>query len=157
VDDEKSSSLVKGIHLGALAPGTSVNKTMHLFNTGAGGDRMVDVSIQTSAAVAKDASQEGVIEQSDDEPSNADTMEHLKMLVIPTVSPIHIKQSVEFRHAEGTWAGQADLQTFEASFWDNRNGGEAMVTSTMTCGGPWGLRIESLTLEKMVFTDFIRV
>jgi hypothetical protein len=143
VDDQRSSSLIKGIHLGVLAPGVSAVKTMHLFNTGAGGDRMLDVSILTSPVSDTE-------EETGGEEALHDEMEHLKMLVVPTVAPIKTAQSISYRHASGSWSGLADLQTFDESFWDNRRGGEAIATATMSCVGPWSLRIESVQLERQV-------
>ncbi|KAF8963658.1 Gryzun, putative trafficking through golgi-domain-containing protein [Flammula alnicola] len=150
VEDQRSSSLIKGIHLGIVGPGISVTKTMHLFNTGAGGDRMVDVSIQTSTIVDDDddSKEEEEEEEEIHQASTRDTMEHLKMLVIPTVNPIQVTQSVAYRRALDPWSGLADLQTFDESFWDHRRGGEALVTVSMACVGPSSLRIESVDLDR---------
>ncbi|KAF9486045.1 hypothetical protein BDN70DRAFT_870556 [Pholiota conissans] len=142
VDDERSTSLIKGIDLGVLPPGANAIKTVHLFNTGAGGDRMVDISIVTSPISDTED------DTGDQEEALRDEMEHLKMLVVPTVAPIKVKQSVVYRHALGAWAGLADLRTFDESYWDNRRGGEAVATASLACVGPWSLRIESVELER---------
>jgi len=151
VDGERSISLIKGINLGVLAPGVSATKTMHLFNTGAGGDRMVDVSIQTSTAtsVAEGGLDETEIEEGEQD-SALDTMEHLKMLVIPTVNPLQVTQTVSYRRNLNPWSGLADLETFDENFWDDGRGSEAHVMATMSCVGPWSLRILNVELERQV-------
>jgi len=160
VDDQKSSSLIKGINLGILAPGVSTVKTLHLFNTGAGGDRAVDVSVQTRTIAPKpehedeDDDEEGDDEEEEEETATADdTMEHLKLLVVPTVNPIQASHDVTYRRGLDPWAGLADLATFEESTWDNSRGGDALISVTMACVGPWSLMIESMELEKKVSTE----
>ncbi|KAF9529733.1 glutathione transferase omega-1 [Crepidotus variabilis] len=159
VDDERSPSLIKGIDLGVLNPGVSVVKTLHLFNTGGGGDRVVDVSIQTTTIAPEDDTDDEDSEdegEADDEQevddeeraSALDTMEHLKLLVVPTVSPIKATSSIAYRRSTESWAGLADLSTFDDTFWDSRRGGEALVTFTLTCVGPWSLVIENMEMEK---------
>ena len=34
IEDTRSSSLIKGVQLGMLAPGATIVKDLHLFNTG---------------------------------------------------------------------------------------------------------------------------
>ncbi|KAF8161338.1 Gryzun, putative trafficking through golgi-domain-containing protein [Crassisporium funariophilum] len=165
VDDARSSSLIKGVHLGAISPGVSAVKTLHLFNTGAGGDRMIDVSVQSrTISVEKNAAKDegedkdddGEEEEDDDddddeeeeETSANDTMEHLKMLVVPAVNPLKVTHDVVYRRALDPWSGLADLQTFDEAFWDNRRGGEALVTTTIACAGPSSLNVQSLKLER---------
>lgn len=152
VDGERSTSLIKGINLGVLAPGVRATKTMHLFNTGAGGDRMVDVSIQTNTATlaAEDGQDENESEDEDEQDSVLDTMEHLKMLVIPTVNPLQVTQTVSYRRNLDSWPGLADLETFDENFWDDSRGGEALVMATMSCVGPWTLKIQGVELDRRV-------
>ncbi|KAF8911521.1 Gryzun, putative trafficking through golgi-domain-containing protein [Gymnopilus junonius] len=150
VDEERSSSLIKGIHVGVLAPGVSVTKTLHLFSTGAAGDRMVDISVQTRTVSRK---LEGIQEEdngkNDEQQHHAhDMMEHLKMFTIPTVEPIQVTHDVSYRRSLKSWSGPADLQTFEESFWDDRKGGEALINVLMSCVGPWSLNIESVEFER---------
>ena len=147
MDGERSISLIKGINLGVLAPGVSATKTMHLFNTGAGGDRMVDVSIQTSTGTSV---AEGDQDETESEEGELDTMEHLQMLVIPTVNPLQVTQTVSYRRNLNSWSGLADLQTFDEDFWDDGRGSEAHVMATMSCVGPWSLRILNVELERQV-------
>lgn len=157
VEDTRSSSLIKGIQLGVLAPGVTIVKTLHLFNTGASGDRMLDISIQSRTVIAGkheiDHAEQEEDEDDDDfdgETSSDDSMEHLHMLVIPTTNPFKLSHSVVYRHALGPWPGLANLETFDQTFWDDRRGGEALVTATLSCVGPSSLNIESLSLERQV-------
>ncbi|PPQ93844.1 hypothetical protein CVT25_013553 [Psilocybe cyanescens] len=161
VDNERSASLVKGINLGVLSPGTSAVKTLHLFNSGAGGDRVVDVSVQTRTKIPQrkededkedDGENDGPEREEDDEShpnSGNDMMEHLKLLVVPTVKAIQVTNDVVYRRALDPWSGLADLKTFDESFWDTRQGGEALVNIVMTCVGPWGLNVESIELGRL--------
>ncbi len=158
-DGEKSSSLIRSIHLGVLAPGVSTVKTLHMFNTGAGGDRVVDVSIQTKAVIPDDdvgnVDDDADSEEGDDEDViSRDTMEHLSLLVVPTINPVHVSYSISYERDTSSWAGLTDLATFEDSFWDCRRGGHAIVTLTMTCVGPWSLLIENIDLERKVSVTF---
>jgi hypothetical protein len=135
---------------------------MHLFNTGAGGDRMVDVSVQTSTAVAVTKSSKEDQNESDDETGDGDgdeedekapvhdTMEHLNMLVIPTVNPLQVTQAVSYRRILDSWPGLADLETFDENFWDDRQAGEALIMATILCVGPWSLKVQSVELERRV-------
>jgi len=151
VDGEKSSSLIKGIQLGVVAPGVSTIKTVHLFNTGAGGDRMVDVSIQTKTVSSESQDNEAWEDGGED----GDAMEHLNLLVVPTVNPIEVTHGILYRRTLDPWAGLANLATFEDSYSDNRRGSEATVTLTMSCVGRWGLLIENIEFEKKASVIFI--
>ncbi|KAF9560978.1 hypothetical protein CPC08DRAFT_817945 [Agrocybe pediades] len=157
VDDERSTSLIKDIHLGVLAPGVSAIKTVHLFNTGAGGDRMIDVSVQTRTKTSQDNDEEGDSEDEDDDDEHDvdktkdaahDMMEHLKLLTVPTVSPLKVMYDVSYRRDASAWPELADLETFEESFWDTRQGGEALLRATLLCEGPSSLSIQNVKLER---------
>ena len=158
VEDNRSSSLIKGIQLGVLAPGVTIVKTLHLFNTGASGDRMIDISIQSRTVIAgkHESDHAGDLEDDEDdedfdgETSSHDSMEHLHMIVIPTTNPFKLSHSVVYRHALDSWPGLANLETFDQTFWDYRRGGQALVTATLSCVGPSSLNIESLRLERQV-------
>jgi hypothetical protein len=158
VEDTRSSSLIKGIQLGVLAPGVTIVKTLHLFNTGASGDRMIDISIQSRTVIAgkHESDHAGDLEDDEDnedfdgETSSHDSMEHLHMIVIPTTNPFKLSHSVVYRHALDPWSGLANLQTFDQTFWDDRRGGQALVTATLSCVGPSSLNIGSLRLERQV-------
>lgn len=146
VDDHQSSGLIKGIQLGVLGPGVSGKKTIHLFNSGAGGERMIDVSIQSRPNDLEDETSE----EDDDENDllSDDKMETLRTLVIPTVNPFKVTSDVSYRHKQEPWPGLADLQTFDAKFWDDRRGGEAIASIKIECSGPWNLLLDGVTLER---------
>ena len=148
VDDQQSSGLIKGIQLGVLGPGASGKKTIHLFNSGAGGERMIDVSIQSRPNDSEDETSD------DDDDENdllsEDKMETLRTLVIPTVNPFKVTSDVSYRHKQEPLLGLADLQTFDAKFWDDRRGGEAIASIKIECTGPWNLLLDGVTLERQV-------
>ena len=157
MEDARSSSLIKGVQLGVIAPGVTVTKVLHLFSTGAGGDRMIDISIQSRTMTAgKHESDQATEDQEEDEDDNDgetsshDTMEHLHMIVIPTMNPFKLTHNVTYSRALDTWSGLANLETFDEAFWDDRKGGEALVTAMLSCVGPSSLNIESLRLERQV-------
>ena len=155
VEDSRSSSLIKGIQLGVLAPGVTIVKTLHLFNTGASGDRMIDISIQSRTVISGNNGSDHAGDREDDEDfdgetSSHDSMEHLHMIVIPTTNPFKLSHSVVYRPALEPWPGLANLETFDKTFWDDRRGGQALVTATLSCVGPSSLIIESLRLERQV-------
>lgn len=153
-DGEKSSSLIRDIHLGVLASGHSTIKTLHIFNTGAGGDRMIDVSIQTKTIMPKSESARSVDDNGEKNGISCDMMEHLNLLVVPTINPVDVSYSISYGRDTNSWSGLADLDTFEDSFWDSRRGGHAIITSSMTCVGPWSLLIENVDLERNVSVTF---
>jgi hypothetical protein len=143
LDNESSSGLIKGVAFGVLAPGVSVLKTLYLVNTGAAGDRMLDVSIQSRSTAIPEA-------LTSESSELQDMSETLQTLIVPTVDPIKVTYGVEYRRALGPRAGLADLRTFEGEFWDDGDGGEAMVNARMECVGPWGLEVESIQLQTQV-------
>ncbi|PPQ63022.1 hypothetical protein CVT24_005968 [Panaeolus cyanescens] len=158
IDGERSSGLIRGIFLGALAPGEKITKTIHLFNTGAAGDRSIDVSIQTRATSAtsketppSDSETEDAAEQEDKEQeADHDTMEHLKMITVPTRAALVCNPIVQYNRSLESSSSLANLNTFDDTFWDGACGGEAMVAMKLQCTVPAGagLRLESVSLER---------
>ena len=124
-----------------LAPGVHVIKTLYLVNTGAAGNRMVDISVQSRSTNS---------EAIDDSLEFQDVTETLQTLVVPTVDPIEMSQIVTYMRSLGEWPGLADLRTFDTDFWDDRCSGEALITSKIVCVGPSKIEIESIRLEKEV-------
>lgn len=111
------------------------------MNTGAVGDRILDISVQsrpTSPGTHTDNTE------------FQDVTETLRTLVIPTVDPIKVTQTILYMQAAGEWLGLADLKTFDGDFWDNRKTGEALVHSRIECAGPSGIEIESVELVRKV-------
>ncbi|KAF5372683.1 hypothetical protein D9615_009870 [Tricholomella constricta] len=85
--DECSTNFIKGVPFGVLAPGVSAVKTLYLVNTGAPGDRVIDISVQSRSTEA---------EADPAEPEGQDLTETLSTLVIPTVDPIKVSQTISF-------------------------------------------------------------
>ncbi|KAF7321602.1 hypothetical protein MKEN_00681300 [Mycena kentingensis (nom. inval.)] len=139
LDDEQSSSLIKGISLGALKPGVSVIKTLYLFSTGGTGDRMVDVSIQSTA----------VVDKPPEDPELQDMTEMLETVVVPTTEAIEVDFEVSYMRARGRGVGLADLKTYDHQFWDDVEGGEAAVSARMRCAGPWGVEVVNMSLSRL--------
>lgn len=140
LDDERSTSLIKGVNFGVLKPGVSIVKTLHLISGGGAGDRMVDVSIQSTAVRA----------QQPENPELLDMTETLQTLVVPTLDAIKVNYGVVYKRAVGARAGVADLRTYDHDFWEDGDGGEAIVTTSMECAGPWGLEVLSVKLNREV-------
>jgi hypothetical protein len=132
VDDEHSQSLIKGVSLGTIMPGETAFKTLFLKNTGGVGDRVVDISIQSRSPVAQD------------------TSEVLRTLSVPTVASMKVEYGVKFLHARGPLPGLTDLHTYESDYWDDGEGGEALVSARMACVGPWGVSVETVRLSRKV-------
>jgi hypothetical protein len=132
VDDEQSQSLIKGINLGTIMPGETALKTLNLKNSGGVGDRVLDISVQSRSPVAQD------------------TSDVLHTLFVPTVAPMKVEYDVKYMHARGPLAGLTDLQTYESSYWDDGEGGEALVRARMACMGPWGVSVETVRLVRKV-------
>ncbi|KAL1746670.1 Gryzun, putative trafficking through golgi-domain-containing protein [Schizophyllum fasciatum] len=146
VDDQQSTSLVKGITCGTLVPGASTSKTLHLHSTGAPGDRILDVSTQCREVLSDDATAEQ---------AEADDARHmtelLHTLAVPTVEAIRASWDVAYERAPtGTpRPGLADLRTFDSDFWDDSLGGEAVVQLVLECTGPWDLEILGMELVRV--------
>ncbi|KAJ7772064.1 Gryzun, putative trafficking through golgi-domain-containing protein [Mycena maculata] len=137
LEDERSSSLIKGVSFGVLQPGVSVVKTLYLLSSGGAGDRLVDVSIQSTALGAQS-----------ENPELQDMTETLQTLVVPTSDAIKVNFGLVYKRALGARAGIADLRTYDHDFWDDGDGGEAIVTTQMECTGPWGLDVTNVKLHR---------
>ncbi|KAH7928708.1 hypothetical protein BV22DRAFT_1004322 [Leucogyrophana mollusca] len=147
-DGQQSSGLIKGIHFGVVAPGVTALKTLYLVSGGAPGDRTIDVSVQSSSTTNDPSRSRSTSPASPAGPLSRDVSETLQTLVIPTLSALEVVYDVGYRRALGKRAELADLLRYEEEGIDDGTGGdsEAVVTARVTCGGPWGLEIESLNL-----------
>jgi trafficking protein particle complex subunit 11 len=132
VDDELSQSLVKGVTLGTIMPGAMTHKTLYLMNTGSVGDRVLDISLQSRSPIAQD------------------TSEVLRTVSVPTVAPMRVEYGVKYMHARGPLPGLTDLRTYETDYWDDGEGGEALVQARIVCTGPWSLSVETARLVRKV-------
>ena len=137
VDDEHSQSLIRHVALGTITPGATTHKTLYLKNTGGAGDRVLDISIQSRSPIAQD------------------TSEVLRTLSVPTVAPINIEYGVKYLYAHRPLPGLTQLHTYENDYWDDGEGGDALVTARMACRGPWGISVETARLvRKVSFTCY---
>lgn len=152
-DDQRSSGLIKGIRLGTIAPGVSATKTLYLVGSGAPGDRMLDISIQ-STSVQPGSTSEG---DDDAEPRSSsslsehaaiDSCEKLQTIVIPTSGALTVTYDVAYRRSKNAMPPLADLSTVEDDFWDDSHGGVAVVTTRIECSALCGLVVESLKLHR---------
>ncbi|KAF5386217.1 hypothetical protein D9615_002311 [Tricholomella constricta] len=125
--DERSTNFIKGVPFGVLAPGISAVKTLYLVNTGAPGDRVVDISVQSRSTEA---------EADSAEPECQDLTETLRTLVIPTVDPIKVSQTISYTRGLAEWPGLADLNTFDGNIWNYSRTSEALVRTTFESAGP---------------------
>ena len=132
VDDEHSQSFIKGVALGTIPPGVTALKTLYLKNTGGVGDRVLDISIQSRSPVAQD------------------TSELLRTLLVPTVASMKVEYTVKYVHSRGPLPGLTNLRTYENDYWDDGEGGEALVKARMVCAGPWGVSVETVRLVRKV-------
>ena len=156
IDNQQSTSLVKGIACGILVQGACVVKTLHLYSTGAGGDRVLDISTQCREVLSADDAdaQEEQTEASDTRHST----EVLHTLAVPTVEAIRASWDVAYERAPTSVPrpGIADLSTFDSDFWDDSLGGEAVVQLVLECAGPWNLEILGMELVREVSTRYPR-
>jgi trafficking protein particle complex subunit 11 len=150
VDEEQSTTMLRGIHLGLLQPGVDAAKTIYLTNTGAAGDRVLDISIQSRCP-----SSETPVAAEPPEPESPvvalkDVSEALKTIIVPTVEAITSDFSVMYQYSSRATLGFSDLRTYDHDYWDDSVGGEALVTNKMGFKGPWGIKVESISLVKKV-------
>lgn len=147
LEDEESTSLIRGVKFGVLEPGAETVKTLYLLNTGAVGDRTLDVSIRSQSTTRLPSSP---VPQTSDSAGSYDTNETLQTLIIPTTQAIQMKSNVAYHRSLQPQAGLADLRAYGNDLWEDRIPGEAMITSTFQCAGSCGLRLESILLENQV-------
>ncbi|TCD61939.1 hypothetical protein EIP91_007679 [Steccherinum ochraceum] len=143
-DGQSSTSLIKGVTFGTLAPGVNMSKTLLLSVEGAIGDRTLDISVQSQTTST--TAPPPPVTSPDSPPLHTDTSETLRTLVIPSVEPIKFEQTVKYRRSTKKAAGLADIATFEDDFWDDA--GEAYVSTVMTCSGQSGISVESVKLVR---------
>jgi hypothetical protein len=138
--EERSTSMIKGISYARLEPGGRGEKTILLINTGGEGGRTVDISIRSrlTEVVEVPASPDEVV----------DVTETLRTLVVPVVSPLKLVHNVTYHRSLSETPGLMDLRTFDGDFWDNTDGGEAVIASTVECVGPWKVEVEKMSLKR---------
>jgi trafficking protein particle complex subunit 11 len=145
--------MIKGVAVGRLAPGASAIKILHLVNTGAVGDRMIDISVQSRSTASASH-----VENEDDtvnSPGVLDVTDTLRTVSIPTVDPFNFQTNTIYRRPLRQQPGLGDMRTFDKEYWDDSDGGEAFISSVFKCEGPWNLEIESFILSRMVSVVYI--
>lgn len=141
MDNEQSSSLIKDVHCGVVAPGMSVTKTLHLLSSGAAGDRVLDISVQTRIPEVIAEDQEHRVN---------DVTETLQTIVVPTLEAFQVMQEVTYQHSLKGWGGLADLASYDEDYEDEGRGAEAMVMTDVSIAGPWSVYVEHIGLEDEV-------
>lgn len=155
-DDHRSSGLIRGIRFGTIAPGVSATKTLHLVGSGAPGDRMIDISIQSTSVQAVfmteggDDAEHSRSSSSSSAHATVDACEKLQTILIPTSRALSVTYDVVYRRSKNALPALADLSTVEDYVWDDSCGGVATVAARIECSGPCGLMIESLKLHRQV-------
>jgi hypothetical protein len=147
IDSERSSGLLKGVALGLVAPGVTATKTIHLFNAGAPGPRVLDISIQSTDPATRAA---GAAPSTPLTPARGDMAETLQTLSIPTVAPVTVAHDVRYMRSCAPMAPLTDLRAYEGDYWDESVGGEAVVGLRMTCAGPHAIGVETVRLVRKV-------
>lgn len=152
VNGETSTSLIRDIPFGILAPGVQASKTIHLVNSGTGGNRLLDISITGNSVrtpeESSDDEAEGEAEPTS--PTQVDKTVFSETISIPTVAPFSVVSDVAYARSRRKWLGLASLETFDADNYDQRKGSEALINMQISCTGPWSVHIEHLSLEMMV-------
>ncbi|KAF8435107.1 Gryzun, putative trafficking through golgi-domain-containing protein [Boletus edulis BED1] len=155
-DGQKSSGLIKGVQFGMVQPGVSVVKTMVLVNSGAPGDRTIDISVQSRTTTGPVPSQSRSPARSPS-PSPSETLdasqdydmgEVLRTLLIPTSSVFVVHQDVAYQRSLRPPPALADLFVLEDPHGEARAGGEAVVTTVVECAAPCGVELEKVALHK---------
>jgi len=80
----------------------------------------------------------------------SDNSEALQTLTVPTVNPIKLSYDVGYTRVLAERPGLANLAVFEGDFWNNEEGGEALVSTRMEAVGPWSLEVQSVKLIRQV-------
>ncbi|KAH9855996.1 Gryzun, putative trafficking through golgi-domain-containing protein [Lenzites betulinus] len=149
MDDQRSTSLLKAVACGVLAPGVTVLKKLFLANTGAPGDRVIDISVQSHSTAQLPVSPTSPKSPtSPTAPSTVDRSETLRTLTIDVTQPVRIEHAVTYKRPTKPQPGLADLATFEGGHRDEAAAVEALVTSVVSIIAPSGLVIEDVVLHR---------
>jgi trafficking protein particle complex subunit 11 len=160
IDDETSTSLIKGVSLGKLVTGSTTNKTVYVLLDAGAGERVLDISLQ-SQPISDSIALKIPLTQSPDEtittleePAAEDSSELLRTLVVPTIMPFSATHATNYRRSVTPAAKFADLHSFDADHWDDGAGGEAFVRSIFECVGPWTVNVDSVVMVREVRQRF---
>lgn len=124
---EQSTGLIKGVSFGYLSPGMTARKILYLTSIGAGGERMLDVSVQSRDVGGQ------AVEGAKPVGESGDVQEHLQTLIVPVISPFTFSHQTAYsRRGDNPEYSLGDLHTFDKDYWDDLYGGEAHVQTTVT-------------------------
>jgi hypothetical protein len=137
--------LIKGVHLGTLEAGATTTKLLYLTSTGGAGDRSLDLSFQ-STSPNDEPLVNALSPTSDARPGT----ELLETLVVPTVHPFKMEQRISYKRTSKASRGLLDMETFGNDYWDDSDGGQAVITTSLSCVGPWSTMVESCKLVRKV-------
>lgn len=133
---------------GVLEPDAETVKTLYLLNTGAVGDRTLDVSIRSQSSPPNP--------QTADSAGLHDVNDTLQTLVIPTTQAIKITSDVTYQRSLQPHPGLADLRTYGSAFREDKVSGEATITSIFRCVASCGLKLEGIQFESQVrYINFV--
>jgi len=163
MEDQESTSMIKGVSLGTIKPGDTVSRSLYLVNRHGVGDRTLDVSI-TSHAVTKQSSSSTSSdtdgdEDEDDESTTSggdtkvsteekspsrDVCETLRTVVVPALQPF--SSTTETSYQRPSPSGQIhSLFDLDAGSDLSRSSVTATVVTSIVNVGPW--EVEILKLE----------
>lgn len=119
-----------------------------LHNTGASGDRIIDISVQCEHS-GYNASEGAVAANDADTPASprlpTETSESLHTLVIPTVPALDVESLATYRRPTQRTASPAtglmDLTPYDLSTCDRH--AEAVIRTTIVSPGPWDIVVEA--------------
>ncbi|KZV82442.1 hypothetical protein EXIGLDRAFT_843706 [Exidia glandulosa HHB12029] len=150
--DQKSSALLKGVPCGILGPGEKMRHTLTLSSTRAGGDRVLDISVQSRAVtgdeeeiVAAEADGDESLRLEDHEGAKADTNEMLHTLVVPTIPPFDCSWTVSYARPLQSMREPADMAAYEPDAFESDVAANLMLTCTVP--GPWDVELKSVQLD----------
>ena len=132
---------------GVLEPGAESVKTLYLLNSGAVGDRTLDVSIRSQSMNLEPLFPDL---QTTDGVGLYGVNETLQTLLIPTTQAITITSDVTYQRSSKPRPGVTDLRTYGKDFWEDMISGEATITSTFQCAASCGLKLEGIQFESEV-------
>ncbi len=156
MDDQRSTSLIKGVACGTLAPGVSILKKLYLTNHGGDGERVIDISVQSEArapSIAPTATPASPTSPTSSTAPLVDRTETLRTIAIMAIQAFTVVHAASYRRPTRPQPGLADLETFDGGKRDEASAVEAVVTSTLTVAAPSGVVIDSMVLQRKVSTS----
>lgn len=120
------------------------------MNAGAIGDRILDVSVTSSASREGDGNaseSEGEEQDEPGSPTDLDKTAHQITVTIPVVSPFEVIDNIAYARSSQEWPAVTDLVGFQHDFPESQIQQRASIELQFKCAGPWGIYIESVAIE----------